>query len=891
MATYWHIESRADLLKKFKSSERGLTPNQVKENLSIFGANLLPETKTDSIVIIFLRQFQSPLIYVLLLAGVIIIYIKEYVDAGIVAFILIFNAVIGAFQEGRAQNTLASLKKYIETKATVLRGGVEEIISDTSVVPGDILILEEGEKIAGDARLIESSGLLVDESALTGESQPVEKTSGALHQPNLAVSDQTNMVFKGTHVLSGSGKAIVVATGINSFIGGISNTIAHIESEDPLKKDFRQLSKLIIITAVTICGGVFGLGLLAGNSLKEMFTVVVSLAVSIIPEGLPIVLTLVLATGVWRMSKRNALVKKLQAVESLGQAKVIAVDKTGTITKNELVVQRVYTNGKMYEITGNGYEPDGQVLLNNVAEKPQEHESLMRIAKLSGLSANGRAVFSEEQQVWQVFGDPTEAALVAFSKKTGNDPDRQIQETPRVGELPFSYENKYHAVLNEAKNGLELTVIGASEKILELVENEWSEQRQKPLTKIRREEIKSQIEELSKSGFRVLGVATKEHQSKALTHNHITGMSLVGLIGMRDVLRPEAKEALLRASEAGIKVVMITGDHKLTAEAIAAEVGIFKLGDTVLSGTELEELSDNELAHKLGTVSVFARVTPEHKMRIIEAYKSRHEIIAMTGDGVNDAPSLVAADLGVSMGKIGTEVAKEASDIVLLDDNFGSIVAAVEEGRNIYKTIKKVILYLVSTGFGEAFTIAFALIAGFPLPLVAAQIIWLNFVTDGFLTIALAMEPREQGLLEKPNQNGSQNLIDHQMKIRIVTMALTMALGSLWMFSQYHQGEIIKAWSISMTTLAVFQWLNAWNCRHGSRSLFALSPFSNIYLLGATILVIILQMFAIYNPFFQKILKTTGLSINEWVLILAVSSSIIVVEEVRKLIQRRRQKA
>lgn len=891
MRTYWHIESRADLLKKFKSSEQGLTPSQVKENLAIYGTNSLPETKTDSLFIIFLKQFQSPLIYVLLVAGIIIVFIKEYIDAGIVAFILLFNAIIGAFQEGRAQNTLASLKRYIETKATVLRGGVEEIIADVNVVPGDILILEEGEKVAGDARLIESSGLLIDESALTGESQPVEKTSGALHQPNLAISDQTNMVFKGTNVLSGSGKAIVVATGMSSVIGGISNTIAHIASEDPLKKDFRQLSKLIIITAITICGGVFCLGLIVGNSLKEMFTVVVSLAVSIIPEGLPIVLTLVLATGVWRMSKRNALVKKLQAVESLGQAKVIAVDKTGTITKNELVVQRVYTNGKMYEITGNGYEPDGQILLKNLPQNAKEHESLMRIAKLSGISANGRAVFSEDQQIWQVFGDPTEAALVAFAQKTGNYPDKQLQETPRIGEIPFSYENKYHAVLNETKNGLELTVMGASETILELVENEWSEQRQKLLTKERREEIKTQIEVMSRNGFRVLGVATKEHESKALTHDHIKKLSLVGLIGMRDVLRPEAKEALLRASEAGIKVVMITGDHKLTAEAIATEVGIFKPGDTVLSGTDLEGLSDNELAHKLSTVSVFARVTPEHKMRIIEAYKSRKEIIAMTGDGVNDAPSLVAADLGVAMGKIGTEVAKEAADIVLLDDNFGSIVAAVEEGRNIYKTIKKVILYLVSTGIGEAFTIAFALVAGLPLPLVAAQIIWLNFVTDGFLTIALAMEPREQGLLDRPNQKDSQSLIDGQMKIRIITMGMTMALGSLWMFSQYHQGEIVKAWSITMTTLAVFQWLNAWNCRHGSRSLLSLNPFSNKYLLGATALVIVLQMFAIYNPFFQKILKTTGLGINEWLVISGVSFSIIVVEEVRKLIQHGRRTA
>jgi Ca2+-transporting ATPase len=888
MATYWHIESRADLLKKFKSSEQGLTPAQVKENLATYGTNSLPEGKTDSLFIIFLRQFQSPLTYVLLIASVIIFLIQEYTDAGIILFILIFNAVVGTIQEGRAQNTLASLKKFIETRATVLRGGLEEIVPDTHIVPGDILILEEGEKVAGDARLIEASGLLIDESTLTGESEPVEKNPAALRHVDLPIADQINMVFKGTNVLSGSGKALVVATGISSVIGSISNTIAHIESEDPLKKDFRQLSKFIIMLALGICGGVFILGLIVGNPLKEMFTVVVSLAVSIIPEGLPIVLTLVLATGVWRMSKRNALIKKLQAVESLGQAKIIAVDKTGTLTKNELAVQRVYTGGIMYEVTGNGYEGEGQIFLDKKTISPAGHEALQRIARLSGLSANGRAVFSEEKQIWQVHGDPTEAALVAFAEKVDGNPNEQAQKTPRIAELPFSYQTKYHAVLNETEKGPELTIVGASEEVLKKVENEWSEQRQKPLTPERRREIERQIESLSKDGFRVLAVAAKEHEQKVVTHEAVNKLTLVGLIGMRDVLRPEAKEALLRAREAGIKVIMITGDHQLTAQAIAEEVGIFSPGDTVLSGAELEQLNDNELAHRLSTVSVFARVTPEHKMRIIQAYKARKEIIAMTGDGVNDAPSLMAADLGVAMGKIGTEVAKEAADIILLDDNFGSIVAAVEEGRNIYKTIKKVILYLVSTGLGEALTIAFALIAGLPLPLVAVQIIWLNFVTDGFLDVSLAMEPKEPGLLTQPYNKESNTLIDHHMKFRILTMALTMALGSLWMFSHYHNGDIIKAWSITMTTLAVFQWFNAWNCRHDTASIFQLNPFQNKYLIAATLTVATLQLFALYNPLFQRILKTTGLNWQEWALIFGVSLSVIVVEEIRKFIYRRR---
>lgn len=890
MANTWHIESRTELLKQFKSSHEGLTPAQVKANLELYGTNTLPEGKTDSLFIIFLRQFQSPLIYVLLGACLIIIWIGDYTDAIIVGFILVFNAVIGTIQEGRAQNTLASLKHFIETKATVLRGGMEEIVNDDKVVPGDILILEEGEKVAADARLIEASGLLLDESALTGESQPVAKNPETLHHVNVPISDQKNMVFKGTNVLAGSGKALVVSTGLSSVIGGISNTISHIESEDPLKKDFRQLSKIIIIMAVVICSSVFGLGLLSGNSLEQMFIVVVSLAVSIIPEGLPIVLTLVLATGVWRMGKRNALVKKLQAVESLGQAKVIAVDKTGTITKNELVVQKAYLNNKTYDITGNGYEPEGQISFNQEPVSLATHKNLADLGRLVGLAANGRAIYSEEQQIWQVFGDPTEAALVAFAQKTGNDPEEQKLKNPRVGEIPFSYETKYHAILSETEQGLELGVVGASEAILKLVEYEWEDGKQIPLTKARRTEIEQAIEQLSTGGFRVLGVASKQHDTKALTHDNIAKLSLVGLIGMRDILRPEAREALLRSKEAGIKVVMITGDHQLTAQAIATEVGIFSPGDTVITGAELEQLSDNELAHKISTASVFARVTPEHKMRIIEAYKSRNEIIAMTGDGVNDAPSLVAADLGVAMGKIGTEVAKEAADIVLLDDNFGSIAAAVEEGRNIYKTIKKVILYLVSTGLGEALTIALALLAGLPLPLLAVHIIWLNFVTDGFLTIALAMESKETGLLSKANNKNMKQLIDRQMTFRLILMGVTMALGSVWVFSQNQDGDMLKAWSITMTAMAVFQWFNAWNCRHNTKSIFQLNPFTNIYLIAATVVVIALQLFAIYNPVMQKFLKTTALKPEDWITVILVSFSIVVVDEIRKLIVRQYQK-
>lgn len=883
----WYTESSQNIFDALHTGEGGLSSGEAQRRLRDDGPNELPETKADGLNKIFLRQFQSPLIYILLAASAAIFLIGEKVDGMIILAVLLFNAIVGTVQEGRAQNTLLALKRFVETNATVVRGGEESIILDRDVVRGDIIVLQEGEKIPADARVLVATNLKIDEASLTGESEAVTKFPEVISNNNLSVAEQRNMLFKGTNVAAGNGRAVVVETGRNSFIGKIATQISTIDSEIPLKASIRLLSRAIILVVAAISVLLFILGISRGEDFVTIFTVVISLSVSIIPEGLPIVITLVLATGVWRMSKRHVLIKKLQAVEALGQAKVIAVDKTGTITKNELVVREVWTDSKVFHVGGVGYEPKGDVELKGAAINVAHHPDLEFSATMAAFSANARITFSVTENRWRVSGDPTEAAMRVFGEKVGITKDDLLRESPLDSELPFNYKTKYHATVHK-KNGRKfLTVEGAPESVLALCTHIRRDGKNKPMRKQDEEEIQAALIEMSERGLRVVAGAVREHSTGTLTEEHLKGLTFVHFFGMQDILRPEVAEAMKRTKAAGIKVVMITGDHKRTARAIAQEAGIWKVGDSVYTGDEIDSMSDRELASRIPGVSVFARVTPEHKLRIITAYKKRGEIVAMTGDGVNDAPPLVAADLGIAMGKIGTEVAKEAADIVLLDDDFGSIVSAVEEGRSIYKTIKKVVLYLFSTSLGEVLTIVGALLVSLPLPLLASQIIWLNFVTDGFLTVALAMEPKEDGLLSGKLERPKKYLVDARMTQRMILMAIPMMAGTLYLFSGYFEVDIAKAWTISLTTLAVFQWFNAWNCRSETKSVFQMDFFSNRYLIGATLLVIVLQVLAVYTPFLQTILHTVPLSLTDWLIIIPIASSILIVEEVRKFLHRK----
>ena len=888
MDTKWYLLSQEQIFKKLNTSLRGLSLDEVQNRIKQYGFNVLPEKKPTSLVRLFFNQFNSPLIFILIIASFITYIIGETTDACIILAVLIFNAIVGTIQEGKAQNTLNALKKFVETKATVLRNGTEFIISDNEVVPGDIIDLQEGEKIPADARVILSQNLKVDEASLTGESESVYKIFDVLTQDTVSVADQRNMLFKGTNIVSGSGRAVVVATGSNTVIGSIAKEISSIDTEIPLKANIRYLSRAIIITVGIICALLFGIGIATGESIRTMFTIVVSLSVSIIPEGLPIVITLVLATGVWRMSKRNALVKKLQAVEALGQAQIIAVDKTGTITKNELVVRQVWTVDKLFDIGGIGYEPVGDVTLRNNVIDAVNHPELLMVGKVVALCASARLLFSDTKKRWFIAGDPTEAAMVVFAKKIGFNKEDLLIELPLLQEMPFDYKLKYRAVVNSVEGKNLLTVIGAPEIIIELSKNIISVEGSRLIREEDRKKLEEVLITMSLLGQRVIAIGINNNVQNINNPQLVSGLTFVGFLAMKDVLRSEVKDAMDRAQEAGIKVVMITGDHKITAMAIAREADIYHDGDEILTGSEIDTMNDSELSDKLSRTTVFARVTPEHKLKIITAFKKRGEIIAMTGDGVNDAPSLVAADLGVAMGNIGTEVAKEAADIILLDDNFGSIVSAVEEGRSIYKTIKKVLLYLFAGSWGQVLTILGALFLGFPLPLLATQIIWLNFVTDSFLDVSLAMEPKEEGLLNGKFEQPKKYLIDKFIIKRAIFMSTTMMLGAIFIFSGYFENNITKAWTMTLTTLAMFHWFNAWNCRSDSKSIFQLNPFSNKFLLGSTFIVIALQLFAVYTPILQKILHTVPLELFDWFIIIPVALSIVFVEEIRKLFYRRK---
>ncbi len=884
--TLWHTKPVTEALAVLSSSEHGLGKDEASRRLKAYGPNQLPEGKADGALVIFLRQFQSSLIFILLAAAAIVFAMGETVDGSVIVAVLLFNAIVGTIQEGKAQNALRALKGFAKTSATVMRDGRELIVSDSEIVPGDLLVLQEGEKVPADARIISAAALKIDEASLTGESEPVAKTDATVSAEYLAVADQKNMVFKGTNILSGNGTAVVVATGLTTEIGKIAEKISTIDTEIPLKADIRYLSRLIIIVVAIVCVCLVALGLLAGKPLKELLTTAIALSVSIIPEGLPIVMTLVLATGVWRMSKRNVLVKRLQAVEALGQTKVIAVDKTGTLTMNEMVVERLYTNSKTFEITGKGYEPKGDVTLKGRLVDPLHHPELILSGKIAAFCANARLSFVEGTNTWKVAGDPTEAAMLVFSEKVGFKQDTLEREAPKVFELPFDYRRKYHATIRMVEGKNCLAVAGAPENVLALCTTVWRENAAEALSVDKLRELESVLQKLAEGGYRVVAFATSPQVGSTVEATVMPPLTFVGFFGMKDALRGEVKEAVQLVRSAGMRVVMITGDHRLTAQAVAQEVGIYQAGDQVLTGADIDALSNQELAEKLAGTTVFARVTPDHKLRIVQAYRARKEIVAMTGDGVNDAPSLVAADLGVAMGKIGTEVAKEASDIVLLDDNFSSIVSAAEEGRGIYKTIKKVILYLFSTSTGEVFTILGAIVLGYALPILPAQIIWLNFVTDGFLDVSLAMEPKEDGLLRSAFARPKKWIVDRLMAQRMLLMAIPMGVGTLYLFQKYFEIDPVKAWTISLTALAVFQWFNAWNCRSESKSIFQMNPWSNKFLVAATLTVIALQFSALYLPFLQRLLRTTPLLFTEWVDVVLVATSIIVVEELRKYFHR-----
>lgn len=868
-------------------TKNGLTLDQVAQRVALYGYNELPADDKESWIIIFLRQFTSPLIYILLAAAALIFFVGEHkTDAFVISGVLLFNAIVGAIQEGRTRTILSTLKRYISTSTIVIRAGVKMVIADAELVPGDIILLQSGERVPADARIIKSNALQVDEAVLTGESAAILKNDGTIER-HVRIENQTNMVFKGTYIVSGTGVAIVTATGQNTEIGKIHAAIQEIKTEIPLKKDIEKLSYTILIFIFCVCITLFGVGILMGKPIDQLAVMLTALFICVVPEGLPVVLTLVLVSGAYRMARKFVLVKNLQAVETLGRTDVIIIDKTGTLTRNELIVSKVCTQGKEFTVTGQGYFPQGQVLDGNVPVVFEQDSVLEKIAIATSLLNSAEITYTEKQKVFDIKGDPTEAALYVLGGKLGVDRGKLENSYKKIYEIPFDSLLRYHAGFYEHKEKGEIFIIGSPEILRSRSVSVPTDYEQ-------------QLARLLDEGYRVVEIGYKvvnldqfpsSKDSKDLLSSYKKlvedGITLVGLCGIQDSIRSEVPAVVRQARNAGIKVIMATGDHQKTALFVAKKVGLFEEGDLAIDGKEFASMDSEQINRVLPYATVFSRVSPTEKMRLINLFREKNKVVAMTGDGINDAPSLVAADLGIAMGGVGTEVAKAASDLILLNDSFANIMSAVAEGRHILYTLRRVILYFFATNMGEIFIVLFAMFTFLPLPISAVQILWLNLVTDGFLDIALAAEPQESGLLSPRWLSRKIVLVDRNLLLRMLFIAIPMGLTSIIMFWWYYsikQTGLAHARTITLITMAMFQWFNAWNCRSEHKSLFSLGFFSNRWLIAATLFVLFLQVLVLYTQPLQSIFKTVPLSVQDWFVVIAVSVPIMALEEIRKAV-------
>ncbi|HXV27868.1 MAG TPA: HAD-IC family P-type ATPase, partial [bacterium] len=785
--SWWNrsVQETASLLGT--DLKRGLTAPQAKKAFEETGPNRLPEAKKISPWAIFFNQFNSVIIWVLLGACVVAGILQEWIDSFAILAIVILNALLGFIQEYRAEKSLAALRQMASPTSRVKRNGMVSVIPSDAIVPGDLVMLEAGDRIPADGRIIRSVQLLTQEAALTGESLPVEKQSTVLEKEEVELGDRKNMVFMGTVAVSGRGEVLITETGVSSELGKIAVMLqTSKEEKTPLQIRLDQLGRRLVVLFLVIVAIVFGLGLLRGNPLVEMFLMALSLAVAAIPEGLPAVVTVTLALGVRRMVKRHALIRRLPSVETLGCATVICSDKTGTLTKNEMTVQRIWANSKIYSVTGVGYAPEGEFL---EAHQPLDLESAPELeeALRIGVLCNNSDLYAEGK-IWKVAGDPTEGAFLAAAKKAGFDKERLVSAHPVISEVPFDSDRKRMSILRETPQGAVLYVKGAPDVILNLSEKILIKGSDVRLSADDRRRVEQTNDELAGQAFRVLAVARRKflEGEKPDEKRFEEALTFVGLFAMIDPPRPEVRSAIEKCREAGIIPVMITGDHKQTALAVARELGMLGKNSLALNGTELNELDEKELAAKVARVTVYARVTAEHKLKVIHAWKKKGAVVAMTGDGVNDAPAVKEADIGVAMGITGTDVTKEASDMIITDDNFASIVNAVEEGRGVYDNIVKFIKFLLSYNLAEIFVILIAVLIGLKdrsgqsfIPLTAVQILWMNLVTDGLPAMALGVDPRAPDAMRRPPRKPSETIFNRGFLFHTCVISIIVTIASL----------------------------------------------------------------------------------------------------------------
>lgn len=884
----WHKMSKEEIISSLETDpHQGLSDDEVNKRLSEYGTNELKEEEKKSFLSKLIEQFSDFLILILIAAALISFFVGEGKDAIVILAIVVLNAFLGIYQEGKAEKSLEALKKMASPTAKVIRNGHLSEVPASTLVPGDIVSLDAGDIIPADLRLIESSNLKIEEASLTGESVPVEKDSSIVFQEDVSLGDRKNMAYMGTSITYGRGKGVVVETGHNTEIGKIATMIQTYEDEDtPLQKQLNKLGKFLGITTIVICIVVFLVGLLQGRELLEMFMVSISLAVAAIPEGLPAIVTIVLAIGMNRMVKRNAIVKRLLAVETLGSTTVICSDKTGTLTQNEMTVVKVYTNDKIIDVTGTGYDIYGEFKIGN--ENIGDTEFLNTLLHIAVLDND--ADLEKTADGYKVIGDPTEGALVTLAAKGNIQKSSANEKYPRIEEIPFDSSRKMMTTFH--KNYIPNKIVSFTKGAPDIVINRCSkikiEDKILDLTDEMKKEILEVNNRFSEDALRVLALAYREYDElpeDISPENNEIDMTFVGLVGMIDPPRPEAKEAIKKCKEAGIKTIMITGDYKETAFAIAKELGMAESKEEAMMGDEINKVSDEELKEIVKKVKVFARVSPEHKVRIVTALKENGEIAAMTGDGVNDALALKKADIGVSMGITGTDVAKNTADMILTDDNFASIVAAVEEGRIIYSNIKKFVAFLLSCNIGEILIVFTSILLNLPVPLFAIQLLWLNLVTDSFPALALGVEKGDPDIMKIPPRNPDEPILTGKLLIRIALQSIAISVASLlsyiWGLSTYN-GDLTKARTVIFACLITAELLRAFSSRSLNYTLFKIGFFTNKTMVYAVLASFALLLVVIYVPFLQPIFHTAALGLYDWCVILGLAIIPLIVGELSK---------
>jgi len=887
----WHNEDCDSIFSALDSHISGLSQTEANSRLSIFGANKLTPQKTRSPFRRFLAQFHNVLIYVLLVAAIVTFFLEHYVDSGVIFAVVFLNALIGFLQEGKAEKALDAIRNMLSQQAAVKRDDKTQMIPAEHLVPGDIVLLQSGDKVPADLRLFHSKELRVDEAMLTGESVPAEKNHDIVDEA-AELGDRQNMAYSGTLVTYGQASGIVVATGDETEIGRINALLRAVQMlATPLLRQMAVFGKWLTLGILFVAISTFLFGILAREySSAEMFLAAVGLAVAAIPEGLPAIMTITLAIGVQRMAKRNAIVRRLPAVETLGAVTVICSDKTGTLTRNEMMVQAVSTASGLFDVTGEGYNPHGSFILDGHEIDPSDTPTLQELTRAATL-CNDAAVENVEN-IWHMQGDPTEGALITLGMKAGLDMNLQLAEWPRTDVIPFESEHRFMATMHHDHAGHGFIYIkGAPERILEMCSKQRMRGEDYPIDHVYWQQ---EIQTMGERGYRLLAIAFRSAESnhRELQFNDVqTGLSLLGIVGIIDPPRQEAIQAIKQCKTAGIAVKMITGDHAVTATAIGKQMGIGD-GERATTGRELEQMNPDQLTHCVEAVDVFARTSPEQKLRLVQTLQNKQQVVAMTGDGVNDAPALKQADVGIAMGMRGTEVSKEAAEMVLADDNFASIASAVEEGRTVYDNLKKAILFILPTNGGEALTLIAAIILGRALPITPVQILWVNMITAVTLALALAFEPSERNVMNRPPRTPDAPILSRLLLWRILFVSLIIVIGTFGLFIWYReQGASIEyARTVAVNTLVMFEIFYLFCTRYIVESVSNRAGlFGNPYVLIAIGSLLIFQMLFTYFPPAQLLFGTTGLLPETWGLIIMVSFSVYVFVEMEKWFIRKRK--